>query len=440
MKILSSLKNKINEIVVITLLLVSGVVFIKYLQFLYFPFCWKLGYTLCAAIGEDFFAFYQAVYNFFHRIFIYGKEASRVLVTPYFMPFKYFPISPFIFGWPLMLTAQLVKTITPLTAYNSFLTFNILLHLLGLILIYKLAERFKNSAVDLALAVGFWLTYFPLNSEWRMGQFNYLASFFFFLAVTAIAYDKEILGAISWILSLAWKPLALLAFPYFWKNPKDKRKIGLILFFSLFIVFTLGYLAYFYNYQPTSFSDFLKTILNRGDRLGWEVHYIDNFSVSSLLGELFFNSSKNLWQVSVNIYLGIIIASYLYLSGCLVFKIKSANTDLKIYYLLFSLATMVMLHKEVWESWLVIWLPIIVTLLLLIKNPREKFFIFINSILLATPSLFSVWSMSKTNLWRFWLIFEKVLPQLCLYLFLTVKLRRKMKEAPTVLTKHFLLS
>jgi len=87
----------------ILLITVSLLIFASYLIFLLKPFCLKLGYTLCAAIGEDFFCLYQATYNFFHNYFIYGDLAKINLVTPYFVIFRFFPVSPLLIGWPFVI-------------------------------------------------------------------------------------------------------------------------------------------------------------------------------------------------------------------------------------------------------------------------------------------------------------------------------------------------
>lgn len=157
----------------ILLILIAIVVFFFYLKFLFKPYCFKLGYTLCAAIGEDFFALYQATYNFFHNIFIYGESASINLVTPYFMIFKYFPISPLLIGWPFLIFFSGAES-----AYHGYLIFVILFYLFGFYSIYLIAKKFKTDNLTKVLTFFLWFTFFPILSDLRMGQYNLISSLF----------------------------------------------------------------------------------------------------------------------------------------------------------------------------------------------------------------------------------------------------------------------
>ena len=410
----------VKRIVTFLLLLAIGggaiFIFAHYLNYTFHPYCLKLGYTLCAAAGEDFYSLYQSAFNFFHGYFIYGKAASLNLVTPYFMPFKYLPATPLLVGWPFTFFSN------PRYAYKLFLLTSITLHLLSLGILYLVAKKLKAKSLDIALVILIWLSYFSLLSNWRMGQFNHLSALFFFLMIAAVLYKRKLLIAGSWILSIAWKPATILALPYFWKR---KNKPALWLFFGFFIVFTAAYLGYWRLSTPSAVNNFFQTILLRGNRLPLQVHYIDNFGIYSFLGEILFDHWKRLWRIVSSIYPYLILFWY----GFVTFKARIESNHRDIYYLLFTLATILIWHKELWESWLAYWLPIVVLLFLLAKKWKDKLFIFLNMILLASPTLYYFWQLYPTPDWRLALIGEKAVPQLLIYLFLSWRLLSSQKKA-----------
>jgi hypothetical protein len=395
----------------VLLVLTALFVFAFYLNFLFRPYCLKLGYTLCAAIGEDFFALYQATYNFFHNIFIYGEYADLNLVTPYFMPFKYFPISPLVIGWPFLILFSNAES-----AYHGYLIFVILFYFLGFYSIYLIAKKFKTDDLTKILAFFLWFTFFPILSDLRMGQYNLISSLFFLFSLTFLIFSKEILSALSWLISLIFKPIALLNIFYYLKT---KNKIAILGFIVLFVVFTGGYLIYHQLYYPTAISNFIHIILLSGNREGWQIHYPDNFSINTLLGELLYDKSKFLFSFVSKIYPLLLFLLF----GVISFKIKlkkDIKTDL--YYFLYAFTTMIMYHKEVWESWLSCWVVIITVLLILADTNKEKIFLVFNGLILGTPSLFYFYELNHNNLLRFLLIFEKTLPQLLIYIYLIYRL------------------
>ena len=395
----------------ILLILIAIVIFFFYLKFLFKPYCFKLGYTLCAAIGEDFFALYQATYNFFHNIFIYGESASINLVTPYFMIFKYFPISPLLIGWPFLIFFSGAES-----AYHGYLIFVILFYLFGFYSIYLIAKKFKTDNLTKVLTFFLWFTFFPILSDLRMGQYNLISSFFFLFSLFFLVFSKNILSALSWITSLLFKPIALLNF---WYYLKTKNKIAIWGFIICFIIFTTGYLLYHHLYYSPAISNFIHTIFIGGNREGWEIHYPDNFSLNTFLGELFYDKSKILFSLISKLYVVLLFLVFLVISLKLKLK-KEIKTDL--YYSLYAFATMIMYHKEVWESWLSCWAVIVAILLILADNYKEKIFVFLNGLILGTPSLFYFYELNHSNLWRFLLISEKSIPQLLIYSYLIYKI------------------
>ncbi|NMB92549.1 MAG: DUF2029 domain-containing protein [Parcubacteria group bacterium] len=395
----------------VAIISIAVVVFIFYLKFLLKPYCLKLGYTLCAAIGEDFFALYQATYNFFHNIFIYGEQAQTILVTPYFVVFKYFPITPLLIGWPFLLISSQVEL-----AYHSYLLFVLLFYVLGFYAIYLIAKKFQ---VDNLTKVGIcflWFTYFPILSDLRMGQFNLIVSLFFLFSLVFLVYSKNILSALSWIISLALKPIALLNIGYYFKT---KNKTALILFLLFFVIFTIGYLGYHGLYYPKAFSDFFNLVFLSGNRTGWQIHYPDNFSINSFLAELLYDKSKVLFVLASKLHIFLLFSVFLLFSFKLKFQ-QDIKTDF--YYSLYAFTTMIMYHKEVWESWLSVWVIIVSLLLILAKNKKEKIFLFLNGLILGTPSLFYFYELNRSDFWRFLLISEKSLPQILIYGYLLYKI------------------
>ena len=409
---------KILKIVLkVALILISLLIFAFYLNFLLKPFCLKMGYTLCAAIGEDFFALYQATYNFFHNHFIYGDLAKMYLVSPYFMIFKYFPASPLLIGWPFLIFAS-----KALIAYHLYLIFVILVYIFAFYAIYLIAKKFRADSITKALLFFMWFTYFPLLADLRMGQFNLISSLFFLFSLVGIIYYKPLISGLMWIISLAYKPLALLNVFYYLKT---KNKVAIISFVVVFVVFTGGYLLYHQIYYPQAINDFLKLLLLKENRIGWQVHYPDNFSVFSFLGELFYDRLAKLFKIVIKIYTLVLMGIFSFIT----YRIKFTN-DIKtqLYYSLYAFSTLLIYHREVWESWLTAWLVIIVFLFILALSRKEKIFLFCNSLILGTPTLFYYYELTKSNNWRFLLIAEKVLPQILIYGYLVFLLFNIIKQ------------
>ena len=409
----------------VLLILIAIVVFAFYLKFLFKPFCLKLGYTLCAAIGEDFFALYQATYNFFHNIFIYGEPAQINVVTPYFMTFKYFPISPPLIGWPF-----LIASFDAEIAYKFYLGFNIGFYLLGFYGVYLIAKKFKTDNLTKTLVFFLWFTFFPILSDLRMGQYNLISSIFFLFSLIFIIFLRRNWSALSWIVALAFKPISLLNIVYYLKT---KNKIAIWGFIICFVIFTGGYLFYHSIYYPKAVNDFLNIFVS-GNRGGWQIHYPDNFSVNAFLAEFLYDKSRWLFSLISKVYLLVLGGTFFWISYKIQFK---GDIKIDLYYSLYAFTTLIMFHKEVWESWLSCWVVIVAILLISADNYREKIFVFLNGLILGTPSLFYFYELNRSNLWRLLLISEKAVPQLLIYSYLVYKLYALIREQSVKLNSKF---
>jgi len=89
---------------------------------------------------------------------------------------------------------------------------------------------------------------------------------------------------------------------------------------------------------------------------------------------------------------------------------------------------MLIMHKEVWESWLIFWLPVICILLFLAKTRKEIILVTMMGIIIGTPSLFYFWYQYKNYVLMYWLIGEKAIPQLVLYFYICAKVYKISKE------------
>ncbi len=385
-------------------------IFSYYVYRIIFPECSHLGYTLCAALGEDFYSLYQAGHNVFTGHYIYGSLAGNDLVTPYFMEFKYLPTTALVWG-------SFFRLITPNAecTYHLFLTLSIIAHLLGAFLIWLIWKKQKASKYILGIALLLWLGFFALNSEWRMGQFNDIAGVFFLGFLTGVIYEKKYLSPMLWTLSLSWKPLALFTTPFFLKI---KYKIGLLFFLTFIFGTTFFYIVYFQLKDPTSITTFLNTILLGSNRDGWQIHYIDNFSVNSFIAEIFYDKSPIIYNLLSKAYLFLIIVFL----GIVTLGVKLKTKGNEVLYLLFTATTFLVFHKEVWESLLTFWAPIVVVCFIISKEKWEKVLIGLCGFVLATPSLYYLWHFHKTYIMRFLLISEKALPQVIVYVYLLYKL------------------
>lgn len=398
------------------LLVASLSIFSFFIKIIITQPCLKLGYSLCAVIGEDFFALYQAIFNFINGNFIYGQVAEVNLFAPFFMTFKYFPITPAVFSPFFMF----IHSATAAYYFYTFLC--ILFHIFSIYGIFLIYKKTQQNIIFLGISIFLWLSNFHLLSEWRMGQYNNLAANFMLWTIVFILYSDKLKSSIFWILSLITKPISILCVPFF---IKDRNKYAIVLFILLFVLFSFFYLQYFQlNHGITAFKLFFDTLTISGDRSGWQIHYIDNFSVKAFLGELFYDHSPALWNLSYNIFTYIIFALYFLVTIFLQFN----TPKIKIYYLLLGLITLTLGHAELWESWLTIYSVIVVTLLLLSKKLWEKIFIIINGLLLSTPTIFFLWSNQKTATTRFWLIGLKVIPQILLYILIIFIIATKLKN------------
>jgi hypothetical protein len=402
-------KTTLSKILGIHLILLGLIIFSIYVRQVFRDDCWKLGYTLCAARGEDYFTLYQRAFNFFHGYLMYGVEAWKHAVSPYPIPINYLPVSALIWGWVTIFFT------TPQFAYKGYLYYSIALHVLSIYLIYYIWKKLNRSFFILSLALFFWLSFFPLMSEWIMGQFNHLPGMFFLATIVLTTINKERLSGILWNLSLAWKPTAIFFLPYFIKN---KRKTGLIIFILLFCVFTLAYGLYYELVHGRSNIDYFSQILNLVPRQGYEIHYIDNFGFYSFLGEAFYDKSVFLYNIITKAAICFCILYYCLIS----FFVKFKDNYTKLIFAAFSSSTILMIHKEIWESWLTFWLPVVIILLFIAKTKKEVVFISICALIIGTPSLFYLWELNKTELMRNLLITEKAFPQLLLYIYISLKM------------------
>jgi len=313
-------KDKIGEYVFGVVFIILGIEFLLlYLWHIFGNDCWNLGYTLCAARGEDYFSLYQRAFNLFNGFSMYGKEAWRYLVIPWPIVMNYFPTSAIVWGWTTIFFT------TPHAGYKSYLYYSIALHLLSIYSLYYIWKKINKSFFILSLAIFFWLSFFSLNSEWVMGQFNHLAGMFFLAAIALAIAKKDKLSGIAWNLSLAWKPTALLLLPYYLKR---RQKTTIAIFVLFFCVLTISYGIYYEFFYKNSLSDFFSLILNLTPRSGYDIHYIDNFSVYAFLAELFYNRFLGVYIFITKIYIFPPLTFYLLISVFIKLKtiIQSCTT------------------------------------------------------------------------------------------------------------------
>ena len=279
----------------------------------------------------------------------------------------------------------------------------------------------------MGLSLLIWLSAFPLNSEWRMGQFNDIAGVFFLGFLWATIYGRKFLSSVFWILSFFWKPIIFFSFPFF---IKIRDKLGTLLILVFVFLGTVMYIGSFQIFDNKAIVYFLNTLFLYKDRAAFSLHYIDNFSVYSFLGELLYDHFNSIYFISTSIYLLLIILIYLIIT----FKIELKSTSNKIYYLLFSVGTLLIFSREIWESTLSFWIPIVIVSFIFAKN-KERILIGFCGLIFATPSLFYFWNSNKTELWRFLLIGEKALPQIVMYIYFLYKILNLM----LIDRKNFLL-
>ena len=372
--------------------------------------CSNLSYTLCAAIGQDLQALYQAGENFNISNSMYGSIAEQHLFTTDYFPWKYLPILP-------ILASPLVKFFS----FNFFYFFyvasiQILVLVLGLILISKIGLTLKRENWQIILAVGLYWIFWSTQSDWRMGQYNTLAGLFFLVSFWGVASQKKGFSTFGWLASIISKPIFIFGFFYYLK----KKNWQAIIWFLVIVVMTLLYLEKFLPsgglleaYQA-SFG-----FLTDPSRIGWQVHYIDNFGPAALLGELFYDRFPNIYKSSIMVLTSIAVLvpiTYLF---------TKENRKKELYFFLLLALSPFIFYKELWESLLAFLAPIAALVFLLSNTRREKIFTFLIWFFLATPTLYFFWQNNQTATLTTALIAEKALPILVLYAYLVIKIFSK---------------
>ena len=409
--------KRLENIFLFVCIFVGLFIFSFYIYRIIFPECSLLGYTLCAALGEDFYPLYQAGHNVLTGQYVYGPLAGNDLVAPYFVEFKYLPITALIWGPFFRLMSHNAEY-----AYHSYLTFSIMAHLQGTFFIWLIWKKQKASKYILGLALLLWLGFFALNSEWRMGQFNDIAGVFFLGFLTGIIYEKKYLSPLLWTLSLSWKPLALFAAPFFLKS---KYKIGLLFFLTFILGISSFYILYFQLKDPTSITTFLNTVLLTGNMEGWYIGFIDNFSVNSFIAEIFYDKSPIIYNQLSRAFSFLIIAFL----GIVTLGTKLKTKGNEVLYILFTVTSFLVFYKYMWESLLNFWAPIVVVCFIIGKEKWEKVLMGLCGLVLATPSLYYLWFFNQTDIMGFLLISEKALPQLIVYVYLLYKLSKRFHDS-----------
>lgn len=163
--------------------------------------------------GADFYAVYQAGQNVSDGVSIYA-QAPQNLIVPYAYPYRYLPFSAYTLG-------QVFRLLRPPQAY----VFWIVVQEILLALNVTLTSRLFSDPARTRTAAALWLIFSPYYLELYMGQFSFLMASLIFWMLVAWSRRRELMGNVSWILSLLAKTNTVLFVPVLLKTRRWKLLI-----------------------------------------------------------------------------------------------------------------------------------------------------------------------------------------------------------------------
>ncbi len=225
-------------------------------------------------VGVDFFATYEAGWDFLHcRNIYHHEEKAEDLFTslstgeqraPYYTPYRYLPHYAATVGVVLNL-------FPPAAAYIIWIFFNELLLLINIEITRRLTDKARRFCWSIAL----WLAPFTLYVEYWMGQFSFFMASLLFWTIIAFMKKQRAFATAFWTASTVLKLFTLDYVVLFFR----KRWIRDI--FICLGILLIPSIIYFVAF-PTGYQIFI-TSIKTGMESSGEGFYIGNFSVQTSL-------------------------------------------------------------------------------------------------------------------------------------------------------------
>ena len=288
--------------------------------------------------GWDFYALYQAGHNVLTGVSAYESDGDKIeVVTPFYTPYRYLPISAYTLG-------ALLNLLSPLWAFRLWVATTELV-LLGCALLSWRTARDANQG---ALLAAMWLCFTPYYLEIYLGQFSVLQGALILLMM--LSASRPPLGwryDLAWVASLLWKQNTGLFIPLFLRL---KRWRGLALGALAVLLSSLPYFILYPSALPAFLGNF---------RSGPPTPQLGNLGVrqllysaaSALIPQLPPAAHQALQQVWVLAVLGI----GLYLT------LRDDQAD-PLLHLCLRTTSYFLLYHQVWEHHYVLLLPVLVML------------------------------------------------------------------------------
>lgn len=307
--------------------------------------------------------FYRSAYDLLNH---FSPYTDKTLFTS----FNYPPLTALFFV-PLLLLPYLYAQII-------LVVFNVLL--LGIILSFSYAIiRHKPSLQEMLFTFTLFLLFFPYRFTVGMGQVNLIAYALFLGSYLLWKKEKVLLGSILCAFAICIKPIFLFLLLFFvirksWKWCLYTISILLLLVGITYLPFQKEYITYLTSVVPHLFTT-----------VGREVYYNQGLSgwTARLTGNLFIRS-----------YFPIVGSVILLVSGILLGRKKTANTQLAI---IITLLTLV--DSLSWQHHFIILLYPFIAIFYAYKNKKSKMVLSILSFIfvaanIATPQKFNTFPLS----------------------------------------------
>ncbi len=158
--------------------------------------------------GADFFAIYEAGWDFVHGRNVYHHEEAAEAIkhslntgeqrAPYYTRYRYLPHFAATAG-------VLLNVFQP---YGAYIFWIVLCELILLVNI-ELTRRFVTSPQRFCWSILFWLAPFPLYLEYWMGQFSFVMASLVFWTIIAFVRYRRTLADTMWTCSVCLKLYSL---------------------------------------------------------------------------------------------------------------------------------------------------------------------------------------------------------------------------------------
>lgn len=338
------------------------------------------------ALGPDFFALYEAGWDFLHGRNMYLRDdvdispvealARELRHAPYYTEYRYLPF----YGCTLGVVLSLFP---PFVAYWLWIIVNEILLGINIHMTRRLCRRPET----FALCIVFWISPFPLFVEYFMGQYSLLMGTLVFWTAVFLIHGRKVGASVCWILSVLLKSYTLLLAPLFYRL---KRRADILICAVLIGVTSVPYFLTF----PAGFEKFYGYNLKGPVGEGTSQLYMGSQGVQTALQALanllrLQTVQFSLFSAQVSVArLLIILFSLSILVFLVVITFRQEYDPLSLYCL--WVMTLFLLYRDLWEHHYVMLIPVLV---LMTSTERLPMWMVATVFaLIGTPTLYRLFS------------------------------------------------